>query len=31
VSFMEDDLAWHYQTPTQEQLALALQELGATA
>jgi transketolase len=30
VSFMEDDLSWHYRTPTQEQLAIALQELGAT-
>jgi transketolase len=29
VSFMEDDLAWHYQSPTQEQLAIALHELGA--
>jgi transketolase len=30
VSFMEDDLAWHYQSPTQEQLAIALRELGST-
>jgi len=28
VSFMEDDLAWHYRSPTQEQLAIALEELG---
>ena len=28
VSFMEDSLAWHYKTPTMEQLALASAELG---
>jgi transketolase len=30
VSFMEDDLSWHYRSPTEEQLALALEELGET-
>jgi transketolase len=29
VSFMEDTLAWHYQSPTDEQLQIALKELGA--
>jgi transketolase len=29
VSFMEDRLAWHYKSPTAEQLAQALTELGA--
>jgi len=29
VSFMENELAWHYKSPTEEQLALALVELGA--
>ncbi|HEV3232413.1 MAG TPA: transketolase [Candidatus Dormibacteraeota bacterium] len=29
VSFMEDRLAWHYSTPSQEQLRQALDELGA--
>ncbi len=28
VSFMEDSLAWHYKTPTQEQVDIALRELG---
>jgi transketolase len=28
VSFMQDDLAWHYRSPTDEQLAAALAELG---
>lgn len=28
VSFMEDDLAWHYRSPTAAQLAAALRELG---
>jgi len=27
VSFMEDDLAWHYRSPTAEQLVLALNEV----
>lgn len=31
VSFMEDDLAWHYKSPTDEQLARALDELGQHA
>jgi transketolase len=31
VSFMEDKLAWHYKSPTTEQLALALRELGVEA
>jgi transketolase len=31
VSFMEDRLAWHYQSPTGEQLAQALRELGCSA
>jgi transketolase len=31
VSFMEDRLAWHYQSPTGEQLARALEELGGGA
>ena len=31
VSFMEDDLAWHYKSPTAEQVACALQELGEGA
>ena len=30
VSFMEDTLAWHYKSPTEEQLAQALKELGGT-
>jgi transketolase len=29
VSFMEDNLAWHYQSPSSEQAMLALRELGA--
>lgn len=29
VSFMENRLEWHYRSPTDEQLALALAELGA--
>jgi transketolase len=28
VSFMENDLAWHYRSPTDAQLTQALQELG---
>jgi transketolase len=28
VSFMKDDLAWHYKSPTAEQLSIALRELG---
>lgn len=28
ISFMEDDLAWHYRSPSDEQLAAALEELG---
>jgi transketolase len=31
VSFMEDALAWHYKTPTAEQVSLALRELGVDA
>jgi transketolase len=31
VSFMEDQLAWHYKTPTADQLACALNELEAGA
>jgi transketolase len=31
VSFMEDELAWHYKSPTEAQLAAALTELGAGA
>jgi transketolase len=31
VSFMEDRLAWHYQSPNGEQLARALEELGGCA
>jgi transketolase len=31
VSFMEDDLAWHYKSPSEEQLAGALRELGQSA
>ena len=27
VSFMEDELSWHYKSPSEEQLALALREL----
>ncbi len=30
VSFMENKLAWHYKSPTDEQLAAALAELGET-
>jgi len=30
VSFMEDDVIWHYRPPTNEQLAAALAELGQT-
>ena len=29
VSFMENQLAWHYKSPNDEQLAQALAELGA--
>jgi transketolase len=28
VSFMEDNLAWHYKSPTDEQVKIALEELG---
>ena len=28
ISFMEDALAWHYKSPTAEQVRLALAELG---
>jgi transketolase len=28
VSFMEDDVEWHYKSPNDEELALALKELG---
>jgi transketolase len=28
VSFMEHELAWHYKSPDEEQLAVALAELG---
>jgi transketolase len=28
ISFMEDNLAWHYRSPTDEQLEIALKELG---
>jgi transketolase len=31
VSFMEDSLQWHYQSPSSEQVKLALQELGEEA
>jgi transketolase len=31
VSFMENNIAWHYKCPTAEQLALALHELGEGA
>jgi len=31
VSFMENDLAWHYRSPSDEQLAAALAELGEQA
>jgi transketolase len=31
VSFMENDLAWHYRSPSDAQLAAALAELGASA
>ncbi len=31
VSFMEDTLAWHYKSPTDEQLSQALKELGAAS
>ena len=31
IGFMEDDLAWHYKSPTEEQLAHALEELGQSA
>lgn len=31
ISFMEDDLAWHYKSPTAEQVSLALRELGVNA
>jgi len=29
VSFMEHQLAWHYKSPNAEQLAQALEEIGA--
>lgn len=28
ISFMEDDLAWHYKSPTEDQMHAALEELG---
>jgi transketolase len=28
VSFMEDQLAWHYKTPSAEQVEAAMHELG---
>lgn len=31
ISFMEDDNNWHYKIPTEEHLALSLQELGLDA
>jgi transketolase len=31
ISFMEDQLIWHYKSPSDEQLAVALAELGVTA
>ena len=31
VSFMEGKLAWHYKSPTDEQVAVALAELGEQA
>lgn len=31
VSFMEDQLAWHYRSPTDEELSLALAELESTS
>ena len=31
VSFMEDDLAWHYKPPNDDQLVEALRELGGSA
>jgi transketolase len=31
VSFMEDQLVWHYKSPTEKQLELALRELAANA
>jgi transketolase len=31
VSFMEDDLVWHYSSPNEEQLRLALEELAEKA
>ena len=31
ISFMEDQLLWHYKSPSDEQLAIALTELGVTA
>lgn len=30
ISFMEDKLAWHYKSPTDEQVQLGLKELGVT-
>ena len=29
VSFMENQLAWHYKSPDAQQLARALEEIGA--
>ena len=29
VSFMEDRLEWHYKSPNDEQLALAIEEIGS--
>ena len=31
VSFMQDELAWHYKSPTKDQMFAALQELGEGA
>ena len=30
ISFMEDKLAWHYKSPSDEQVQIALEELGVT-
>lgn len=30
ISFMEDKLAWHYKSPSDEQILMALEELGVT-
>jgi transketolase len=31
VSFMEDELAWHYSSPNEDQVRLALEELAEKA